>query len=172
MLTKVRLTHPSPSGILEIPDQFLLFGVHAENRTTRFRKDLALLLDVPKLPFAVWMRRTTEPLDIATHGEVLPAQQSSNGVRTRGVPLIPQVVAQMPQTPTHPLAAAHRVAAAVRFGQWGQARLDRGVFFSTGGRPPPTRRTRSAGQSSSDPSISRRPRRIVATFIPVTCDRS
>ena len=115
----IRLTHPSPSGILEIPDPFLLFRVHAENRTTRFREDLALLLDVLKPPFAVRMRWATEPLDIAPHGKVLPVQQSSDRVRTRGVPLVPQVVAQMPQTSTHPLTAAHRVAATVRFGQLG-----------------------------------------------------
>ena len=169
----VRLTPPSSSGILEIPDPFLLFGVHAEEGRAGFRKALTLLSKVLKWCFAVRRRRSaTEPLDLAPQGEVLLAQPPANRVRTCAVPPCTPIIPPLPQASTHPLTLAPRIAAAVRFGPLRQTRLDRRILCSMGGRPPPTRRTRSAGQSSSDPSSSRRPRRMVATFIPVTCDRS
>lgn len=62
------------------------------------------------------------------------------------MPLSAQVTAELSQASPHPFATRHRIAAGLSFDQLAQVRLDGGIFFSMGGRPPPSRRTRSGGQ--------------------------
>ena len=78
-----------------------------------------------------------------------------------------QAATQLAQTAAHPLLALRGITG--RFGGYDllQNGFYRRVFFSTGRRPPPGRRTRPVGRSASEASSSRRPRRIVFSSMPV-----
>ena len=99
---------------------------------------LPLPLDVPELLLAIGMGLAALALAVGFQGEFLLAQQPPHRVGTGPMPLLTQVAAEVPQAPPHPLAAGHRIAAGLAFDQLRQVRLDGGVFFSTGGRPPPS----------------------------------
>jgi len=161
----VRLTPPSSSGILEIPDPFLLFGVHAEEGRAGFRQTLTLLSKVLKWCFAVRRRRSaTEPLDLAPQGEVLLAQPPANRVRTCAVPPCTPIIPPLPQASTHPLTLAPRIAAAVRFGPLRQTRLDR-VYEQNGGQ---FLHGRCSGQRLSCCSTPAAARRSLSVGTPTT----
>ena len=83
------------------------------------------------------------------------------------IALLAQFRAEGLQAAADELGLAHGVAAGLRPDDAQEGRDDLGDFFSRAGRPPPGRRTRSAGRSSSEAASSSRPRRMVSTCRPV-----
>ena len=83
------------------------------------------------------------------------------------MPSVRQFGAEGLQAGADELGLPHGVAAGQRPDDAQEGRDDLGDFFSRAGRPPPGRRTRSAGRPSSESASSSRPRRMVSTCRPV-----
>ena len=64
-LLRFALGMPFPTGILEIANHFLLFGVNRDYRLTAFLKRPHLLIDVVKLCIAIRMRTAFTRFPIA-----------------------------------------------------------------------------------------------------------
>jgi len=89
---------PALTVILEIANQFLLFDINADDWPAFAQKVLLLRRNVLKLRVSVWMLRTGLPFDIG-FGRILHFfQQAPNGVRTGGMSMGFQTVAEMAQT--------------------------------------------------------------------------
>lgn len=178
VLKKVMAVHlfgfqtPGSSSVLEVADQLFFLGIHADHRPTGLQKPLLLSNDVAKLPISIRMRRTGNSFPIGFERELPFAEQTPYGHRINRVALSIQQSAQAIQTETHPLLFGHRIAASMLLDQGQEVFLDLRAFFSMGGRPAPGRRVRPCGRSLKERFSSRRPRRIVRTFIPVIKDRS
>ncbi len=123
-------------------------------------------LDVAKLEIPVWMWRSRQAFDVCPQRKAHLLQQPPYGHGRRRF----QLPRQQPQRASHIFPPADRVAAHMvvhkRFQPW----RDSGIFFSTRGRPAPSRRIRSAGQSFKSLSNSIRPRLIVFGSKPVARD--
>lgn len=163
----VCLPAPALAGILKIADQLLFLRIHADSRISGAFERFLLLLNIAELAVPIWVRRTRETFFIHSGRKPPFAQQSSHRVMTDSPP---QSLAEVPLAATHPFAAGDGMSAGFALGQSDQLLLNGGSFFSTGIRPPPGRRTRSAGRFVSSASNSSRPRRMVCTCIPVTND--
>ena len=172
VLRKIMFVHgvrgltPALARVLEVADQLFFLGVHADHGQTRLKKGLFLLLQIDKLLVSIRVRCARQAFDVDLQRIVQFAQQSSHG---RMADFLTQLLTQMAQAAPAPLARAHRVAGRLRLHQGLQLLDEFGVFFSTGGWPPPDRRTRSWGRSANSASSSRRPRRMVSTSKPVIC---
>jgi hypothetical protein len=166
-----RFQTPSLSSVLEVADQFFFLGIYADYRPTGLQKPFLLSGDVAKLSIPIRMRRPGNSFAVGLEREFPFAKQTPHGYRINRVALRTQQAAQAFQTEAHPLLLRHGIAAGVFFDQGQQVFLNLGAFFSMGGRPAPGRRVRPKGTSCNAPFNSRRPRRIVRTFMPVIIDR-
>jgi len=104
------LQTPALTVVFEIANQFLLFDINAEDWSAFAQKVLLLRLNVLKLRIAVGMLRTGLPFDIGFERILHFFQQSPNCVRTGGMSVGFQTVAEMSQTTPQPFLAAHRIA--------------------------------------------------------------
>src|SRR5215467_2071799 len=98
---------------------------------------------------------------------VMLAQQTCDRRRARAMPCGLELIHQFTQTAAQPFAFALRITGGFGLDQLEQLALYLRVFFSTGWRPPPGNRTRSAGREASELANSSRPRRIVFGSRPV-----
>ena len=168
----VRFQTPGLPGVFKVADQLFFLGVHADHRPAGLQKPLLLSGDVAKLPISIRMRRTGDSFPAGLERELPFAKQTPNSHRINRVALRTQQSAQAFQAETHPLLLRHGIAAGLLFDQGQQVCLNFRTFFSTGGRPAPGRRVRPFGRSFKERFNSRRPRRIVRTFMPVIKDKS
>jgi hypothetical protein len=162
----VRLGAPPRAFVTEVSDQFGVLRVDADHGRPVPLKEGAHATQKTKLPIAVRMRRSGQPLDVGSERIARLLQQASN----RAITDAAQPVGQRPQRTFDVSAAARRVAASFRFNQGFQVPLDFRVLFSTGGRPAPSRRTRSEGHRSRSLSNSVPPVRTVFGSRPVTSE--
>jgi len=104
----LRALAPDLAGVLEIPDQLLLFRVHADNRLTGFLMLLPLLPDIGKLAIPLRMLLAAHLLVIGFQRIVMGFEQAADHGFTDA--LFAQVFLNVAQPTVEPLAAAHRVA--------------------------------------------------------------
>src|SRR5438552_3337990 len=155
-------------GCLKSPINSLFLAFDTNDRLSRRCKGGDLLIDVGELGVAVGVvRASVELLAIDMQRVVQLTQQTADRRWAERVASLFQAVAQRPQAAADPLLGAHRIAGCFGGDQCLQRGKDQGRFFSTGGRPPPGWRTRSAGWSASEAASSSRPRRIVFSSTPV-----
>ena len=102
----VRLLAPKGAGVLEVPDQFRVFRVHANHRLTRFEELSFLSLDVAKLEISVWMWRSREAFDVCPQREAHRLQQPPYGHGRHRI----QLTRRPPQRATHIFSPTDRVA--------------------------------------------------------------
>jgi hypothetical protein len=161
---------PSLSVVLEISNQLLLLCVNADNRPPCGLKSLYLGFNVLKLrvPIRMIFARLCLNVDFQRVSQIL--QQPAYRWRTGRMPGIAQALAQRAQAATYPFLITRRIARRFRRYHIIQNSSYRPVFFSTSGRPPPGRRTRSVGRPASPVTSSSCPRLIVFSSIPVIWD--
>src|SRR5439155_21077268 len=71
---RLALGPPVPARVLELPDQFLLLGVHADHRVAAVLMGLDLPADVAELRVPVRVPRALESLGVALQAEPLSPQ--------------------------------------------------------------------------------------------------
>jgi len=121
------LRPPLGAGILEIPHQFLLFGVHRDGRLITILELTNPGVDVLELGVAVGMRRAFPRLAIGLQTVAGLVQERRHAVGTDGVMLAIQFLGQMPQALARPAQGRFRVAAGRRLNQPFQRGLKTGV---------------------------------------------
>lgn len=99
-----------------------------------------------KLPVTVRMRRAGEPLDVGPQPVPGFVQQPPDGA----VADTSELLGQRPQRTFDIRPPARRIPAGFRLDKLLQVAFDAGIIFSTTGRPAPSRRMRSLGQSFVD----------------------
>jgi hypothetical protein len=176
VLEKIMAVHflsfstPGSSGVFEVTDQLFFLGIHADNGPTCLQETLLQAGNVAKLPISIWVRRTRKTFAVGFQRVAQFPQQTMDGLRVKEMTPFCQEVAQTLQAEANPLLPVHGVASRFFFQQAQQILFQVQTFFSRCRRPPPCRRTRPAGTPFSDAANSRRPDRIVRTFMPVISD--
>lgn len=161
-----RCLAPRLAGILELADQFLFLGVHADMRIAAAAEIRPPLGDVSELPVPLGMLPAlVQHLAVAAQSKLPASQQPANGCRAG--PTV-QCLRQPAEPRPHPLFLGARIPGRFRINALQEVGNERWIFFSTRGRPPPGRRTWSTGRSSRSAASSSRPRRIVSGCSPVT----
>src|SRR5581483_5145001 len=89
------LRPPFPAAVLELADQLLLLGVHADHRIGSPLMLLDLLIDVPELGVPVWVPLAFDGLGVALQAEPFSPQQVADGVGTDPVTLAGQLSCQV-----------------------------------------------------------------------------
>ena len=110
-----------------------------------------------------------QALAVGDQAKALLAQQPTDGGVTDAVCLCAQPRGNRAQAYSHPFLSICRQTSDVVVDDFLDLLFYRWTFFSSVGRPPPGLRTRSVGRPAKSSFNSRRPRRIVLTFIPVIC---
>jgi hypothetical protein len=87
------------------------------------------------------------------------------------MPLVGKLLLNVHQPTVEPAVIVHRIACGMRQYQRQDQGFERWVFFSAAGRPAPGCRWRWGAPSGKPASTSRRPRRMVCRWRPVTCAR-
>ena len=106
-------------------------------------KGLALILQVAELTVALRTLRAGKTLAVGVQGVVYLCQQAPHGIGANREAQSPQLVTDMRQAQAGPKSPpGHGVTRRFIAEQLPQLAQDGGRFFSTRGRPPPTRLTR------------------------------
>jgi len=138
---------PACAWVLERADEFALFGIHAENGPSLPLEAIAQLANVEKLLVAIRARIGGELFLV--HAERIPhaIEQPGDGVGTDRDPEVAEGQRDFAGGAAGPFHAGDGIAAGVVFQQVLDERYEVGGFFSTGMRPPPTRRVRASATS-------------------------
>lgn len=118
---------PGTARIVEVADQLLLLGVHADHRLAGVPVIACLLVEIPELGIPVGMLTSLERLGVGLQLEALLAQQASDGVGTDPVPLAGQFGRQRAGRLGRPPQRRHRISALVRLDQRQQRRPQSGI---------------------------------------------
>src|SRR5882757_9006740 len=157
---------PVATLILEQPYQFSLLRIDADNRLSSFGERVFQLVDVRELLVPIGRRLPRQPFPIESKPILRPAKHlPSLGVA------YPEYAGNRARRLPCPFHRRRRISRSRTVHHLIQALRQVGSFFSSGFRPPPGRRTRSAGTGSS-PTNSRWPCAMVVRLIPVTRDSS
>ena len=113
---------PFAAGVLELPDQLLLLGVHADHRVAGVLVGPGLLVDVPELRVPVRVLLALDGLGVALQAEPLLVQQVTDRVRADLVALAGQLGRQRPGRLDRPPQRRHRIAPLIRLDQRQQRR--------------------------------------------------
>ena len=137
-----RLETPDPAGVLEVAHQFLLLGIHADDRQALSGKAASLLVNALELKVTIRMR-FGEGLDVGVKAIAELMEKAADGAWAYPyVPLL-EFLGDLIQAFVRPHpAASHRITCGGVFEQIGEDLQEFGCFFSTFWRPPPLRRTR------------------------------
>src|SRR5262249_56210552 len=131
------LPPPGAHAVGEATDHSVLLRVHAEDRQPLRPELLDHRLEVAELPVPVRVVRPGEALDVDVQVVVQVPEQVRHGPRGRGVAEPGQVVAERLQAAADVLGGAQGVAPGDRLDQPRQGLDELGIFFFSGGRPPP-----------------------------------
>ena len=156
---------PGLAGIFELAEEFLLLGIDADSRVATAAEFLAMFGDMPELPIAFGVRLSGVQHFAVTSLAVLRFSQQSTDRRWTAAVI--QLHGQPSQPRADPLLVGTRIAGCFGINALQQVGDQGRVFFSTRGRPPPGRRTRSVGRARNSSPSSSRPRRIVSGCRPV-----
>ena len=131
---------PLPAAVLELADQFLLLGVHADHGIPGRQMLAGLLADVTELSVPVRMLLSLDGLGVALQAEPLLAEQGADRALRDLMPLAGELVRQVAGRQRRPPQRRHRVAPFLRFHQGqqcrGQARVQVSGPFAASARPP------------------------------------
>jgi hypothetical protein len=111
----LRFLAPNPSGVLEVTDELLFLGVHADTRLPTPLMGRAFRADVLKLLIPLWLLGTFQLFPVAFQAVPVPFQQPADYWQTHAVLLINQALTDVSQATIEPLPRAHRIAPGVRF---------------------------------------------------------
>jgi elongation factor P len=165
------LTPPDAACVGEVPNQFFLLRVHAQDGRARLQEGGLLGLDVAELPVAVRVGRAGEALEAGAQREApFFSRRRTVSLRMRW-PRAPKRLAsslRLERTHFFPLHGSPAVSGLTNLAR--SASIC-GSRLSARGRPPPGLRIRPARQAAWPVWISRRPRRIVWVCMPVSFDR-
>jgi hypothetical protein len=132
-----RLPAPHATGILKVADQFLLLGIHADNRQALTHKTSLLPRDALKLPVALRVR-TGETLGVGVQGITQLSQQPPHRSGADGDAPLLQLAGDLRQPFAGPQTTpTGGIARRILLEQAGQGLQQTGSFFSARGRPPP-----------------------------------
>lgn len=155
---------PGAPGVLEIADQFLLLGIHANCRLFSLQKRASLAGQIAHLLVSVGILSFAAFLAIVAQRVTQLLQQTPDGFTADLKLLATQLFNQLAQRLTDPLRAVDGVARRRILQQPAQCFKELGSFFSIVGRPAPARRTPGV---RSVRRISSRPARMVMRLRPV-----
>ena len=148
---RLALGPPFPARVLELADQLLLLGVHADHRVRGALVGLDLLVDVPELRIAVRVPLALDGLGVALQAEPLGPQQVTDGVGADPVALAGQLGRQVAGRLRGPPQRRHRITPLLRLHQGQQRRAQPRIHISrplaAPARPPhPAQRLRAGVQ--------------------------
>ena len=155
---------PLGAGIAECADELLLLGVDADDRRVVGGAPLTQFGDVVELVVAVRVRGAGTLLVVDAQRESHLLEKPGDGPRADVGPELAQLGGDLGGGAACPLQATDRVAGRLVVHQVLDVGDDFRRFFSAGGRPPPTRRTRSISTSRS--TSCRRPAATVDGSMP------
>ena len=121
------LRAPLPSGHRQPTQLFPLLGVHADHRLASGLMVLDLGMDVVELGVPIWMLGALERLDVRLQAEPRRSQQPPHRRSRHRVPLLGELLGQMPQRLRRPPQRGLRVTPLVRLDQPQQCAQDRRV---------------------------------------------
>ena len=133
---------PSRPGVLEVADQFALFGVDADDGQPPTLEAIAKIAEVEELIVAIGTGVGGELLVIDAQGIAHLLEQPGDGVGTDEDTEVAERHGDLGGRAAGPLQAGDGIAGGVVFEQELDQGDDVGGFFSASGRPPPTRRIR------------------------------
>ena len=110
---------PLPARVLELPDQLLLLGVHADHRVAAVLVGPGLLADVAGLGVPVRVLVPLDGLGVALQAEPLRAQQVAHGIGADLMALAGQLIREIASRLGRPPQRRHRIALLVRLDLWG-----------------------------------------------------
>ena len=113
---------PLPARVLELADQFLLLGVHADHRIGGALMVFDLLVDVTELRVPVRVPLALDGLGVALQAEPLLPQQVTDGVGADPVTLAGQFCRQLAGRLHRPPQRRHRITPLIRLDQGQQRR--------------------------------------------------
>ncbi len=148
---RLALGPPFPARVLELADQLLLLGVHADHRVGGVLVGLDLLVDVPELRVPVRVPLALDGLGVALQAEPLRPQQVPDGVGADPVTLAGQLGRQVAGRLGRPPQRRHRITPLLRLHQGqqrrAQPRIQIGGPLAAAARPPrPAQRLRAGIQ--------------------------
>ena len=148
---RLALGPPLPARVLELPDQLLFLGVHADHRVAGALVGPGLLADVAELGVPVRVPRPLDGLGVALQAEPLGPQQVPDRVRGDLMALPGQLTREIAGRLGDPPQRRHRIAALLRLDQGqqcrAQPRIHIGGPLAAPARPPrPAQRLRAGLQ--------------------------
>ena len=160
---------PAHSGILEIADQFALFGIHADDGVATTLESVSKIAQVEELSIAIGTVIGREFLVIDPKGIAHPMEKTGDGVGADDDTEIAQRHGNLLRSATGPLQPGDGIAGGVIFEQKLDQRDDVGVFFRpacarrrSGGCVPRSHFDRAVagarGQRCGDPGREMQPR--------------
>jgi hypothetical protein len=111
------LRAPLPAVVLVRADQFLLFGIHADNRVSAGLVLLDLLVEVTKLRVPVRVLLALQGLGVGLQAEALRPQQASHRIRRDRPSLRAHLVGELAGGLGRPPQRRHRITPHVRLDQ-------------------------------------------------------
>src|SRR6266849_2635155 len=138
---------PLHPGVLEVPDQLPLFGVHAQHRIAAPFELIPLPTEIAELAVTVGRRPGGHRLAIGAQGILHLPQQSPDRVAADSNPQPLELSSDRVGGFPGPLQPTEGIPSGVPFHKRVDGIDHRGRFFSTGLRPPPTPRTRPTSTS-------------------------
>src|SRR5271157_5813478 len=157
---------PASARVLEVANQLLLLGVHAEDGQIPAQVPPASPFDEPELPITLRLVCACQPFTVGSQRVVIQPQQTGDGCVAYPEPTSAQLLGQLLGRLVSPPQPGDRIASRIVGNDLSERRDQIGIFFSIRLRPPPGRRTRSE-DSGTARWISSTPRRIVVRLIPV-----
>jgi hypothetical protein len=95
---RLPLRLPLPPGILEVPDQFLLLGIHRDDRLSGLQGGLDLGVDVLELGVPIRMALPLEGLAVSLETIARPVEEFGDHAMAGGVPHPLQLLGQLADT--------------------------------------------------------------------------
>ena len=133
---------PTTAWVFEVTNLFTFLGIDANDGEMAASKALAQLSDVVELGAPVRGGIGGESLLIEMERIVHLTEQARDRIgREVNAILLAQGICELGSSASGPLDSSDRIAGGVVVQQKFDQRDDLGGFFSTGGRPPPARRT-------------------------------
>ena len=153
---RLALGPPLAARVLELADQLLLLGVHADHRIGGVLVGLDLLVDVPELRVPVRVPLALDRLGVALQAEPLGPQQVTDGVGADPVALAGQLGRQVAGRLGGPPQRRHRITPLLRLHQGQQRRAQPRIQIS-GPLAPAARPPRPAQRLCRRSPAHRRP---------------
>ena len=147
IVDQARRAIPACARVLEVADQFALFGVHADDGQALPLEPIPQIADVEELLVAIGTGVGGELFLVDAQRIAHLMQEAGDGVGADDDPEVAERHGHFGGRPPGPLQSSDGIAGGVVFEQELDQGDDVGRFFSTGLRPPPARRVRSGATS-------------------------